>query len=125
MRKIFHPGQFRRPFEGHIFQPQEFMLIIWLLLLKALQRSFKTLFPCSNINDEENDSGKCVTTSHHVDENLDELVIGKVVTAVLHQAIDFLEKRDGQDQEPSQGGMIEFLPSIPLVIHLCVHEILA
>ena len=45
------------PSKGNIFQPQEFMLILWLLLLKALQRSFKTLFPCSKISDDENDFG--------------------------------------------------------------------
>ena len=45
--------------------------------------------------------------------NLDQLVTGKVVTAVLHQEIAFLEKRDGRDQESSQGGVIEFQPTIP------------
>ena len=67
----------------------------------------------------------CVTTSHQVNANIDQLVTRKVVTAALHQAIVFLEKRDGQDQESSQGGVIEFLSTIPLVIHLCIQEILA
>ena len=49
--------------------------IIGLLPLKAVQRSFKTLFPCSMISDDENNFGICVTTSH--------------------QDIVFLEKRDG------------------------------
>ena len=71
------------------------MLIIWLMLLKVLQRSFKTLFPSSKISDDENNFGKCVPTSHHVNANLDQLVTGKVVTAVLHQAFVFLEERDG------------------------------
>ena len=57
--------------------------------------------------------------------NLDQLVTSKVVTPVLHQAIVFLEKKDGQDQESSQGGVIEFQPTIPLVIHLGVQGILA
>ena len=78
---------------------------------EGLWRSFKTLFPCSNMNDDEKDFGKCVTASHHVNANLDQLVAGKVVTVTLHQAIVFLEKRDGQDQESSQGGVIEFLPA--------------
>ena len=64
-----------RPSNGNIFQPQEFILIIWILLLKVLQRSFKSLFPHSKISDE-NDFGKCVTTSHHVNANLDQLVTG-------------------------------------------------
>ena len=51
--------------------------------------------------------GKHVTTTHHVNANLDQLVTGKVVTAVLHQAIVLLEKKDEQDQESSQGGVIE------------------
>ena len=82
---------------------QEFMLIMWLLLLKVLQRSFKTLFLCSRTSDDENNFGKCVTTSHNVNADIDQLVTGKVVTAVIHQAIVFLQKRDGQDQESSQG----------------------
>ena len=36
--------------------------------------------------------------------NLDQLVTGKVVTAVLLQAIVFLEKRHGQEQESNQVG---------------------
>ena len=71
----------------------------------ALQRSFKTLFSHSKISDDENNFGKCVMTSHHVNANL---VTGKVVAAAVCQAIDFLEKRDGQDQQSSQGGVIEF-----------------
>ena len=80
--------------QGNIFQPQEFISIMQLLVLKALQRSFKTLFPSSKISDNESNLGKCVTTSHHVNASLDQLVIGKVVAAVLHQAIVLLDKKD-------------------------------
>ena len=68
--------------------------------------------------------GKCVTTSH-VNANLDQLITSQVVTATLYQAIVFLDKRDGQDQESSQEGEIEFLPIFPLVINQHVQEILA
>ena len=57
--------------------------------------------------------------------NLDQLVTGKVLTTVPHQASVFLERRDEQDQESNQGGVIEFQATIPLVIHLGVQEILA
>ena len=73
-------GLWRGPPEGNIFQPQEFMLTIWLLLLKAQQ-----------INGDEKGFGKCVTTSHYVNTNLDQVVTGKVGTAILHQAIAFLD----------------------------------
>ena len=43
---------------------------------------------------------------------------------VLHKAIVFLEKRDGRDQESSQGEVIKFQPAIPLVIYLGVQDIL-
>ena len=69
----------------------EVLSIMWLLLQKALQRSFKTLCPHSKISDEI-DFGKCVSTSQHVNANLDQLVTGKVVTAVLHQSIVFLNQ---------------------------------
>ena len=58
---------------------------MWLLLLKALQRAFKTLFPGSKISDDEDKFGNCVNTIHHVNANLDQLVTVKVVTAVLYQ----------------------------------------
>ena len=63
----------RRTSKGNIFQPREFMSIIWLSLLKALQRSFKILFPHSKNTEDENKFGKCVTTSHHVNANPDQL----------------------------------------------------
>ena len=42
-----------------------------LLLLKALQTSFMSLFTTSKINGDENGFGKCFTTSHYVNANLD------------------------------------------------------
>ena len=47
------------------------------------------MFPHSKISDDEKDFGKCVTASHHVNANLDQVVTDRVVTAVLHQAIVF------------------------------------
>ena len=93
--KSYHMTMGRTIQRKHLPTSTVYVNNVAILLLKALQRSFKMLFPCTKISDDENKFGKCVTISHQVNGNLDQLVTGKVVAAVLHQAIVFLEKRDG------------------------------
>ena len=97
-------GLWGGPSEGAIFQPQEFMLINWLSLLNALQRAFKTLFPHSKMSDDENDSGKCVATSHNVNSNLDHLIVAdKVITAVLIKPLFLWRREMDETKSPAKG----------------------
>ena len=89
------------------------MSIIWLLLLEALQRSFRTLSPCSKIRDDENNIEECVTTCHHVNANLDQL--GNWRGGSCCPTSSHCSSHEQRWTRPTVGqrGMIEIQPSIP------------
>ena len=113
------------PSKGNFFQPQEFMSIMWLLLLKALQRLFKTLIPYSKISNGENNFWK---VCHHYSScecqprSTGNWHGGNCCPSSSHC---FPGEERWTRPESSQGGVIKFQPTIHLVIHLGAQEILA